>query len=338
MSKIQELLSGRNEKIDYDKLITDYPWIVENGHSCVLSPDSDGLLCGLLMSDFLDWKIKGFYDGKIMLLENGTSAKDCIYLDMEIFRKYIRSFGHHMVRFNKRECPVNWDNFRNCIQPNNLRNYDGLHDFRVKYPLGTIHMLLGILGHRFKISVPETATAPLLFTDGTFNVLFKYPENVLNWLAYLRADEPESPLKTVFMNEKCTVHALMQEMDKFFRERDNLSVHNERGDRMRISLKDGSPFNIELEDKTANLSKEAVERIIKFIQLLSKYTGWNFKESAWTWEGFSLYKFTKRDFSRDGLSVNGKNFKGLMEKEPLSWAMTSGQNIEYTLENPSKLP
>ena len=39
-------------------------------------------------------------------------------------------------------------------------------------------------------------------TDGTFNVLFKYPENVLNWLNFLRANEDSNPLRDVFENEK----------------------------------------------------------------------------------------------------------------------------------------
>lgn len=62
------------------------------------------------MSNILDWKVKGFYDGKIILLEKGLSAKDCIFLDMEIFRKNVKSVGHHMVQFNKNRRPSNWSN------------------------------------------------------------------------------------------------------------------------------------------------------------------------------------------------------------------------------------
>src|SRR3989344_2312963 len=160
-SRIQRLLEGRDNKIDYDKLIEKFPFIIEKDINCILSPDSDGLLCGLLMSDFLNWKIKGFYDGKMLILENGVSAKDCVFLDMEIFRKDIKSFGHHMLLLNKNSKPLSWVNFKNCIQPNNLREYDGLHDFRLKCPLATIHMLLGILGHKFNIKTSDDAIAPL---------------------------------------------------------------------------------------------------------------------------------------------------------------------------------
>jgi hypothetical protein len=75
---------------------------MEKGQNCILSPDTDGLLCGLFMSTYLDWRIKGFYDGKVMLLDKNISAKDCVFLDMEVFRKEIKSVEHRMVQFNKK--------------------------------------------------------------------------------------------------------------------------------------------------------------------------------------------------------------------------------------------
>jgi len=337
-ARIQQLLEGRDNNIDYDKLIKKYPWIVQKNVNCVLSPDSDGLLCGLLMSDLLDWKIKGFYDGKVLILKKGMSAKNCVFLDMEIFRKDVRSFGHHMLLFNKNSKPSNWDNFQNCIQPNNLREYDGLHDFRLKYPLATIHMLIGILDHKFKIKVPESAIPALFFTDGTFNVLFGYPENVLNWLRYLGVQEEESSLKNIFENKKYSVYTLILEMDNFFRKRDELSIPNERGDRLRVSKKDGSPFNLIKQNNSYKLNDSAVKRIKKFIQILSELTKWEFEEENWIWEDFDLFRFTKGDFKRNNEKVNNQNFLKLLNKGPLSWAMTSGNNIEYTLEEPDKLP
>lgn len=337
-ARIQQLLEGRDNNINYDKLIKKYPWIVQKNVNCILSPDSDGLLCGLLLSNFLNWKIKGFYDGKVLILERGLSAKDCVFLDMEIFRKDIRSFGHHMLLFNRNSKLFNWNNFQNCIQPNNLREYDGLHDFRLKYPLATIHMLLGILGHKFKIEISEDAIAPLFFTDGTFNVLFNYPENVLNWLNYLKATEEKSPLKIIFLSEKYSVYNLMLEMDRFFRDRDKISVSKERGDRLRISERDGTPYNLEEKNNTYSLNEDAVKRIKSFIKILSKFTGWKFKEENWLWENFNLFRFTKGDFQGSNKRINSQNYVELLNKNPLSWAMTSGQNIEYTLEKPDKLP
>lgn len=337
MSKIQELLSGRTDQIDYEKIVKDYPWIIKRGQNCILSPDSDGLLCGLFMSTYLDWQIKGFYDGKVMLLDKDFSAKDCVFLDMEVFRKDIKSVGHHMVQFNKRKRPSDWDNYNNCIQPNNIRDYDGYNDFRLKYPLATIHFLIGIVGSKIKFKIPETAIRALFFTDGTFNVLFKYPENVLNWLNFLRANEESNPLKDVFENEKYSVFSLMKEMDEFFRKRDEISVIKERGDRLRISETDGSQVNIEKKDGFYKINSEAKERIEKFIKILSDLTGWKYNQSSWTWKNFKLYKFTKGDFTGQKIRLNNKTFEEFLLKKPLTWAMTNGQNIEYTLEKPDKL-
>jgi len=336
MSKIQELLEGKNDQINYSEIIKKHKWIVEQNQNCILSPDSDGLLCGLFMSHYLNWNIKGFYDGKVMLLENNVSAKDCIFLDIEVFRKNIRSVGHHMVQFNKKRKPTNWDNYDNCIQPNILRDYDGYKDFRLKYPLATIHLLIGIISSKLDISIPESAICPLFFTDGTFNVLFKYPENVLNWLNYLRAND-DGPLKFIFENEEYSVFSLMTAMDDFFRQRDEISVPKERGDRLRISETNGSPCNIIKNNNLYDINIDAKNRIVNFVKILSKLTTWNYNEDKWLWKNFKLYKFTKNDFTGQKIRLNNKNFEEFLTKKPLSWAMTSGQNVEYTIEEPDQI-
>lgn len=336
---INELLKDKNDQLDYDKLLNKYDWILQPNQTCVLSPDSDGFLCGLFMSHFLNWKVVGFYDGKISVI-NKENLDSPIFLDIEIFRHDIRSMGHHMLLVNKRHKPNNWSNFDNCIQPNNIRNYDGKSNFRLKYPLATIHFLICIISYKYKnIKINDSAIPPLFFTDGVFNILFSYPENVLNWLNYLRINEDWNPLKPIFENEKFTVFKLMQEMDSFFRKRDNISIKNERGDRLRISDKDGSPANIENINSgtSCNINDDAKNRIIRFIDLLSDFTKWSYKEDNWTcWEDMKFYKFTKGDFKSENKTITINNFAEFVSKDPLSWAMTSGDNIEYTLEEPSK--
>ncbi|MBX7140127.1 MAG: hypothetical protein K1X63_03525 [Chitinophagales bacterium] len=341
MSKIQSLLSEAAVyygTIDYKKVVEQRPWIIQPNQKCVLSPDSDGLLCGLLMSHYLNWEIVGYYDGKVMVLDKNCTPKDVVFLDMEICRKEIKSIGHHMLIFNKKYFPLVKEKFSNCIQPNLMRNYDA-KVFRLKYPLATIHLLIGILDNTLKkIELSEKAICPLFFTDGTFNVLFSYPENVLDWLKYLRANETDSALHFLFENDKYTVIALMRAMDEFFRKRDEISISKERGDRLRISAKDGEPFNIETEaNGDKKLNEEAKNRTVSFIKLLSETTGWNYKPESWLWNRFAFYKFTKGDFTGAGKRLNGKTFEEFLNRNPLSWAMTSGDNIEFTLEEPSKM-
>ena len=61
-SNIEQLISKNQTKIDFDAVLDQYSWIKDSEQNCILSPDSDGLLCGLFMSHFFNWNIKGFYE------------------------------------------------------------------------------------------------------------------------------------------------------------------------------------------------------------------------------------------------------------------------------------
>ena len=78
-------------------------------------------------------------------------------------------------------------------------------------------------------------------------------------------------------------------------------------------------------------------RIIQFIKILSQLIKWDYKEANWNWNGFNLYKFTKKDFTGQNKSLNNKTFNEFLNLNPLSWAMTSGINVEYTIEEPDKM-
>ena len=328
MSKIQELLSGRTDQIDYEKIVRDYPWVIKRGQNCILSPDSDGLLCGLFMSTYLDWRIKGLYDGKVMLLDKNISAKDCIFLDMEIFKKEIKSVGHHMVQFNKNKRPPDWDNFDNCIQPNNLRNYDGYKDFRLKYPLATIHLLIGIISSKIKLTIPQTAICPLLYVDGVFKNLFGYPENCIDWLRYLGAETDKNKLNDIFFNKHYSVYNLMAALKDFFIQISEISENKNGNDKIKISDSKGGPVNLKVNGGTGELSEEEKRKAKKFLEILSALTSWTYKKESWQWTDFEIYQFNKRS-----IKPNNRNFEMMIRERPISWAMTSGLAIEYTTDD-----
>jgi len=329
----EEQLVDENDKIIYDNVIRKYPWILRENQKCILSPDSDGLLSGLFMSNVLNWSIIGFYDGKVLTLKNGESTRDCIFLDMEIFREYVKSLGHHMVLYNKRNKPEKWFNFSNCIQPNNIRGYDGKTTFNLKYPLGAIHLLLGIVGHKIMVDIKDTAICPLLYTDGTFKNLFNYPDNCLSWLNFLCAEEKNNPLNTIFFNDQYTTYSLMIALSNFFKRLRVLNNGSRGGDKIKISNSNGEPVNLIKQNDYFSLSNESKENAIKFLNILAELTGWEFISKNWIFDNFSVYKFKK-----EKIIPSNQRFNELMEKNPLSWAMTSSSAIEYTLENPDKLP
>lgn len=318
-------------KLNYDNLILEFPWIVEKKKYAILSPDSDGILSAIFMSHFFDWEVVGFYDGKILLLKDGCEIEKCIFLDVDIFRKEIKSIGHHMLLFDKRRIPDNWNNYENCIQPNNIRNFDFRHDFKTKYPLGTIHLLLGIADKAVKIDIPKSAICPLYFVDGTYKVLFSYPENVLEWIGFLGGRKSGAVINKVFCNSHYSVRDMMIAMDNFFRARDNIcpprgGQRRERGDRLVISDNNG-PMNIVQQGKYYSIESSAKDRIEKFIKLISNLTSWIYDKQKWSWSNLVLMTFNK---SIDKPLV--RSYYPVVQKDPFSFAITAADRFEYTLQ------
>lgn len=314
-------------KLDYEAVIGKYPWIIAKNQNCVLSPDSDGLLCGLFMSHYLNWKISGFYDGKVLLLAKGVTPKSCVFLDMEIYRAGIRSVGQHMVLFDKNHLPNGWDAFSQCISANNLHQYDFKNDFKLKYPLGTIHLLAAIVGTRHTIGIKKNAVGPLLYTDGTFKNQFNYPENCLEWLEFLGASQRNNPLQKVFMDPHYSTYELMLALRVLFADIRRIGGDKRGGDKIKISDSKGATAS---HITKAGLGENVRRQADNFLSLLAERTGWFFKPTAWNWGPYDIYRFKK------GSIKPGKaRYNELLANNPLSLAIISRNSIEYTLDTES---
>jgi len=323
--KIKENIESQNSNIEYADIIKKYPWLIKRDQNCILSPDSDGLLCGLFVSEYLGWKVKGFYDGKFLILEKGISPRDCVFLDMEIFRKGVKSIGQHMVLFNKDQVPNNWGNFNDCLSANNIRGYDGKHDFPQKYPLATIHLLLGVVGSVKKIEIPKDAICALLYTDGTFKNLFNYPDNCLSWLKFLHADNEKSPLHKIFFNDHYSISSLMLALKELFGELRLIAGGSRGGDKIKFSNGNGQLINFDTEKQA--LKKETIGQAEEFLRFLSGKTGWEYDPKVWSWDDLSHFKFEKGK-----IKPSQGRYNDLISKNPVSLAMTSTLDIEYTLD------
>lgn len=337
-------------KVDYANLIQEFPWIAERGLNCVISPDSDGFLCGLLMTHALGWCVKGFYDGKVLVLTDGTAKEDCVFLDMDINRDTIKSVGHHMVVYNN-NCmdslvSQGYLAYSNCIQPNIMRSFDGAHDFQRKYPFATIHLLAGIVQNALgdKLAIGKEGVWPLLFTDGVWNNLFGYTENCLDWISWLRIDHPSHSLYPFFCASQHTFYEIMEGMNRFLRLRDSYNASGifqngsfsrggrskRTGDKLRISDAKGRPVNlVPGGHSTYSIHENERNRIVSFIKEMSQATGWLYHEDKWCWRDLSLMVFTKQDFSATRL--NNTTYAEMLSRYPFSMAMTCGTNVEYTL-------
>lgn len=334
-------------KIDYLDLLERFPWLSGKESNFIISPDSDGFLCSLLLSHLNIGRVVGFYDAKILLVKKDVDPNTCIFIDVDINRDKIASIGHHMVLYNKTLKGIPNFNYQKCIQPNIIRNFDGKTDFQRKYPFGTIHLLLGILQAAKKIDhLSDDSIWPLLFADGVWNNLFGYTENCIEWMNYLGITDKSHILNPLFCSDDTSFFKIMVGLNDFLRIRDTFNAtgyydgssfmvggRNKRtGDKLRISNPSGMPINLEKTGDHYKIYQIEKDRIILFIKNLARHVGWDYKDEDWEWNDLRLWKFTKGDFSMN--SLNNRTYLELMQKNPFSLAMTSGMDIEYTIEEP----
>ena len=269
----------------------------------------------------------------MLLIENKVSPEECIFLDLEVFRKEVRSVGQHMVMFRKDSIPANWENFRNSIQANNLRGFDFKVKFGEKYPLATIHLLLAIAGFSTRVKISEKAAGILLYTDGTFKNLFNYPENCLSWFKFLGVDQPDSALHKVFFGNN-TISEIMLELKSFFAELAAMNDGKRGADKIKLTSKIRGEIKLVGAEKHGDLyrlTSQTARMAEAFLNLASDLTGWELHRDFWRFDGLKLKQFTKNKI----VPTQGRYFD-LMAQNPISFAITSGQDLEYTLEGPDQ--
>ena len=342
MSKINDLLQDKHDEfLNHQRVFEKYPWIYSRDQNCIISPDSDGFMCALLMSHYLDWNIKGFYDGKILLYDKDIDLKQAIFLDIEIFNKNIRSVGQHcIIPHNQTYQNLNLDGFESCISPGMLRGYDAWKEFRLKFPFATIHFLISLLSKKIDINLKPTALSSLLFVDGMFNVIFSYPENSLNWFNYLKFNDDSNPLKHFFFEKSNSLEHVMSLMDDFFKKRNNFGGkgRSDRGDHLIISDKNSNPSNLNKLNDYYHVDLDWVDRMKGFIKMNAENLGWKFYDKKWSWGNFKLESFEKRllggdnpKASYDGKTFAIKNMEWYYSQGIVSNAVTAGNRIEYSV-------
>jgi len=322
------MLADKNDIIDYAAVIAQYPWLIERGQKCIISPDADGILCGLFMSQYLDWEIVGYYDnGKNLILKNGIRASDCVFLDTEIYRPNIRSVGQHISLFRRDNTLINLDNYRYCLNPNTLRGRTLKEKFSRKYPLGTIHLLLCIIGTQYPINFTDDSFFVILQADGTINrFLDKYSENLYDWLRFLDVENPRNVLRSIIRKE-----INLMDLNKEYVEYVQHFVKS-RKDKIPISEK-GELLVESFNSSQTEFSESCLNAATTYLEFLARQTGWRFNESKWTFSNFRLYQFTKK-ITKPGVGT----FNAAVREKFLSLAFTATDTMEYTLESPDRLP
>lgn len=300
------------ETINYKEIIKKYPWIISPGQECILSPDADGFLSGLLMSSFLGWKIVGFYDGKVLLKDRSLDINNVVFLDMEILRPGVKSIGHHMNVHNFRtDQSIIEKMFNETINPNYIRGFDRCHNFRQKYPLGTIHLLLFILDSKnINVKINPEGLGAIFFADGTWKVLFNYTQNVFDWLKYLDAKHDKGWIREL---QSISVIKLIEELESLFNQMAQIHPNNKRW-----------YGHIDLYQYYENHNL-----MIKFLELLSSNLGWNFDYDLWKLNNLEKFEMQKKIATARG----EMGFRDVLAEGPISLAMTNSNDIQYTVDN-----
>ncbi len=327
-SKIQEILVGGDDVIDYNAVIAKYPWVVEREHKCIISPDADGMLCGLFMSQYLNWEIVGYYDnGKNLIIKKGVEAKECVFLDTEIYRPDIRSAGQHISLLRTKNTLINLENYKNCLNPNSLRGRTKEENFGLKYPMGTIHLLLCIVGARQVINFTENSFFVILQADGTLNrFLDRYSENLYDWLHFMDVKNPKNVLRSVIRKE-----VNLMDLNKEYVEYVQYFVKTKK-DKIPISNK-GELIIESFNALRDGFSESCIIAAKKYLNFLAAQTGWVLDEKKWVFDNFRLYRFTKKTV-KPGVGT----FNTAVTENFLSLAITASDTMEYTLEAPDRLP
>ena len=317
-----------DDKINYDEILEKYPWLLAENQNAIISPDADGMLCGLFMSHFLGWKIVGHYDnGKNLILKKGMSANECVFLDSEIYRSNIKSIGHHISLFRQNNTNISHEKYKNCLNPNTLRGRTLKEKFSSKYPMGTIHLLLCVVSQKIEVEYLDKSFFVILQADGTINrFLDRYSENLFDWLKYLRVDDANNILNKILKKETNLIELnedYVEYIKNFVKEKKDKIPISERGELKKESFeKDKNRF-----------SAPCIKTTIKYLNFLSENTGWNYKKEDWIFDDLVVYEFTKK-IVRPGVNT----FNRAVEENFLSLAITAADTMEYTLETPDKLP
>ncbi|TSC93117.1 MAG: Uncharacterized protein Athens101428_744, partial [Candidatus Berkelbacteria bacterium Athens1014_28] len=310
-------------------IIKKFPWILEINQNCIISPDADGLICGLFMSEYFNWKIVGYYDnGKHLILKKNTRAKDCIFLDTEIFRPNIRSIGHHIVRLRQKDFPGNWSNFKNCCNPNIIRGRTLKDGFSKKYPMGTIHFLIALTGTKINIKFADDALFAVLQADGSINrFLDKYSDNLADWLKYMGVIEDKGAFNELLHHNIDLLEFCLKYVDYI---QDYVKTKKDK-----IPISDSNQTLVESSfNMTKNgFSAECKKQIFEYLNFLANKTGWKFNKNNWQFDDFSIYCFSKNSV-KPGVTT----YQKAINDNALSMAFTSSLGFDYTIESPDKLP
>jgi hypothetical protein len=145
---------------------------------CILNTDLDGLISGMLLQKFLNWKVVGFShcngkpDDELWLYGSKTDLSNYVFVDLPVCVDELTVIDQHFILFDQSSVE-RFNRPKNKLNPNVIRerlfkNASGSNEYTKKYPFGTAHFILAVLEH-LKI-IPADFTFDFRKNLGSFDL------------------------------------------------------------------------------------------------------------------------------------------------------------------------
>lgn len=139
------------------KMILDnrFKQIFKKNKKCIVNADIDGIISGMLLQHFLNWRVVGYSsccgkeDDELWLEDKKEDLKDCVFVDLPVSVPNYSVIDQHFVLFDE-DGVVKADTEQNKLNPNIMKkklfsNSSGECEYTSKYPFGTAHFVLALL-------------------------------------------------------------------------------------------------------------------------------------------------------------------------------------------------
>lgn len=123
--------------------------LLRSNNKIIINSDIDGVLSGLLLTNFADCEVVGFSNSdNTVWIDNSkiNSIYNAVYIDMFVANNNVKCIDQHIVSVNEQHHRI-LDANPNKLNPNfdNPRFHLPNNSYYNKYPFGTIHYLIAIL-------------------------------------------------------------------------------------------------------------------------------------------------------------------------------------------------
>lgn len=129
--------------------------IFKKNRKCIINTDLDGILSGMILQHYLNWKVVGYssccgkHDDELWISSEIKDFNDCVFVDLPVCIDTISVIDQHFVATDM-DMVKSYKKNENKLNPNILRQKIFLDSskqqhYTEKYPFGTVHFVIAIL-------------------------------------------------------------------------------------------------------------------------------------------------------------------------------------------------